>query len=96
MSLTYGKNMNIHSHRKGQPIIEFIASLGVFIMVIYATVKILDWAGKEMIGRQRGHENTLTQDADFDADKLEDSPMKQLEPYVYYEPRKIKAPMEFE
>lgn len=49
------------SSGEGQVLLEFTFSMIIIMLMIYAVVKIFQWAGTDMAGRLIGHEKGFTQ-----------------------------------
>ena len=64
---------------KGQTMIEFSFSMIICAVLLFAMIKVFVWTGKELAGRRRAHEASLTDPAS--------GPEKQIRPTFYYSTR---------
>lgn len=82
--------MSRRMENKGQTTLEFAFSVIILMLMIYSTVMIFSWTGRDLISRTKGHDSQLTTPIDQDFMNKEDGPLKQIAPYFHY-PEKMKA-----
>jgi len=81
------KNLTRSRVPAGQSLVEFIAALGVFIMVVFAVTQVLSWSGKTMIKVQKDHESELIKYGNWESPDIRETPMGQVDKFFFTPPK---------
>ncbi len=77
----------------GQVMLEFVFSLMVVLLLLYAVVKVFSWTGSSLVERRKAHDQKLTTpiSEEFNpSTQMSQGPLNQIDPF-YYKKKKVRA-----
>ena len=80
-----------YSLKKGQVVMEFIFSMVIVFLLVYALIRAFRWAGIDLAERREAYDNSLLLEVNekwTSAQKQQQSPLRQLD-LDFYETKKI-------
>jgi hypothetical protein len=84
-------NKKFCSFPSGQVMIEFTFAMLVVMFMMWSTVMIFRWAGKDLAERRISHDLSLRDPSvDQDWSVVSESPLKQIDPY-FHDPIELNA-----
>ena len=78
------------SKQSAQVMLEFTFSMIIVLLMLYALVMVFQWGGKELIQRQKAHEEGLYLEFDPNYNSIENSPIRQMQ-QGFYNPASMDA-----